>query len=497
MPATSDEQRRAKAARDRLAEIASRWHQAEIARRTGTSRTNISRYLKGTRMPLDFGTALVEQFGVNPAWLLTGEGTPMLADVSGATEKAAGNLLALVEAMSAVAKMRLGALAGKHHLRVLRELNDALERYEGLRRKLNAQTDSVYRELLDHYETALRKGRVEQAESLRDALAQVRRLCDDVALDRRFHAWQAFHEQFFGRHELAVGFQRQVFRAALPDPADVSERTLFETANFALTLCGSGRFQEARAVCRAMMALAMEQGLAGTAVFALEAAEALADAELGELARGMGVFSRALLSLSTELRKRLHGQNIKLQLYAGLVNYFSAIHLWPGDVQSPEMLRFAVWLEDPKVLEHACATWIGTGVKEHPRTLVAGYAVALHEAQAGRMGGWRAFVQERLLPVAGGAQDSDAFTAAVYAARLMFAAGEIKQAKAQLAVAARVLSALPAGVSPLPLVLGSYWRSVLETAPRGGEQAREAAEFFRVWLGRGFGCFEAHASSER
>src|SRR5688572_16167527 len=70
----------------RLRELCKRWPQAEIARRTGASSNNVSRYMRGVRIPLDFGVALVRGLGINPAWLMMGEGTPLLSDVSGATE---------------------------------------------------------------------------------------------------------------------------------------------------------------------------------------------------------------------------------------------------------------------------------------------------------------------------------------------------------------------------------------------------------------------------
>jgi len=488
-----EEQRRVNAIRARLTQLAARWPQAEIARRLGTSRTNVSRYLKGTRMPLDVGGAIVEKLGVNPAWLLTGEGAPMLSDVSGATEKTAGDMLALVEAMNQVAQMRLGALTGKHHLRVLRELSDALDRYETLRSELIRQTSPVYAELLDHYQKALTKGQVEQADSLRKALFQVQRLCDDRALDRRFWGWQSYHEHFLGSPERAVELGRKVFREVVSESIVLDERRLFETCNFAASLDGAGRSREARAVCRAMLAIAQEMGLEGPGFHALECTLAAAGMSLGLLAESMGLFQRAFMSLAPKFRNRLFGMHIQNQLLAGLVGYFPSIHLWPGDVQSPEMLRFAIWLEDPKALEHACTTWIGAGVKEPPNTLVAGFAVAMRDVLAGERAGWRAFLDSRVEgQLSAGRADAGAFRLAVHAAQLARMAGDKSRASRQLARAGDILSQLPAEIAPPPLVLGSYWRSVLEVDARRRAQAQA---FFLDWHARGYGCFAAFAES--
>ena len=81
---------------ERLQFLLSSHSQADIARRTETQRMNVTRYLRGTRVPAEFCVALVEGMGVNPAWLLTGEGNPYLADLSGATRSMASDMVQLV-----------------------------------------------------------------------------------------------------------------------------------------------------------------------------------------------------------------------------------------------------------------------------------------------------------------------------------------------------------------------------------------------------------------
>ncbi|MCA8946964.1 MAG: helix-turn-helix transcriptional regulator, partial [Planctomycetes bacterium] len=153
----------------RLATLAEDRSLSDIARRTGTSVANVSRYISGTRIPGEFCAALVRGLGVNPSWLLTGEGSPFLSDVTEGTAQMAGDVLELVEAMNAVTHMRLGALTGKHHLKVLRELNDALLRYEELRARLNAHSAPIFKQLVDDLGAALGKLDIERAHDLRKA----------------------------------------------------------------------------------------------------------------------------------------------------------------------------------------------------------------------------------------------------------------------------------------------------------------------------------------
>lgn len=135
----------AKALQSRLNEFARAYSRAEIARKTETSVVNVSRYLKGTRVPAEFCMALVRQFGVNANWLLAGQGSLFVSDLATQHGQMAGDLLELVEAMSAVAKMRLGSIAGRDHMKLLRQLNDSLGTYERLREKLNQQSKGSLR----------------------------------------------------------------------------------------------------------------------------------------------------------------------------------------------------------------------------------------------------------------------------------------------------------------------------------------------------------------
>ena len=68
--------------RERLRQLVKTRSQSDLARKTNTLVSTVNRYLKATKIPGEFCAAVINGLGVNPAWLMTGEGTPFLADVS-------------------------------------------------------------------------------------------------------------------------------------------------------------------------------------------------------------------------------------------------------------------------------------------------------------------------------------------------------------------------------------------------------------------------------
>ncbi|MCL4732125.1 MAG: helix-turn-helix transcriptional regulator, partial [Planctomycetes bacterium] len=224
------------ALRARLAQLARGRTKAEIARKTGTSITNVARYLAGTRMPTEFSVAVIKGLGVNPAWWLVGEGTPYVADITAGTTAMAGNLLELVEAMSAVSRMRLGALAQKNHLKVLRELNDALGTYERLRDRLNQQSRGIFEQLLADLDRSLENFKVQPAAELLKAAQQVARLCDAPDLHRQLLVQQARYYYAQVDFERALACQRRLVMHLLGDDGLATEQGCQNAVHLVLTL---------------------------------------------------------------------------------------------------------------------------------------------------------------------------------------------------------------------------------------------------------------------
>jgi hypothetical protein len=246
----------AEALKSRLTEFSAPYSRAEIARKTGTSVMNVSRYLKGTRVPAEFCIALVREFGVNANWLLAGQGGPYVSDLATQHGQMAGNLLELVEAMSAVAKMRLGSLAGREHMKMLRGLNDALGTYERLRAKLNDQSRAVFGDVLRELEAALKAMDMARAGALRKAAEQVARLCDDDQLGVQLMNLQAHHAFLAGRADEATALIRKRFAQSVADGSVSSEEQAQTTLRLCVVLHDAGRISEALRIGRAFLALA-------------------------------------------------------------------------------------------------------------------------------------------------------------------------------------------------------------------------------------------------
>ncbi|MHC4839448.1 MAG: helix-turn-helix domain-containing protein, partial [Planctomycetota bacterium] len=336
--------------------------QAEIARKTGVGKHNVSRYIKGTKIPGEFLVGLVQQLGVNPTWLLAGEGTPYLSDVTTGTAKMAGNLLELVQAMSEVAKLRMGALASKTHFMVLRQLDEALRKYEQLREELNAQSTPFFRSLINDYAEAAAHQNLERAQHLRRAAHQIARLSDDATLLRELNAVDAYFEYQNKNIDKALELQRKVLMGVIGAEDQVRERVLVEAFNYARALAEIGRYQEAYETVGAVLELG--RGLAHLSRYQLLWAQRGAlEVELGNLHEGMRILGDAVPQLDPREGRTIWGDALVAQMLAGTIDWRGAseteVDGIKGVSRSGNLVRWAFWLQDPEAIQHICARFVG------------------------------------------------------------------------------------------------------------------------------------------
>jgi tetratricopeptide (TPR) repeat protein len=242
--------------RVRLNEIAQRYPQAEIARRTGCPGSSVSRYLRGNRIPVSFVAAVAREFGANPAWLLFGEGAPWLADVAAPTARVGSGLVELVQTMERLTRLKLGALAGRSQARALRDLNDALEAFERVRGVLAEQSRDTYRDVLDEWSQSITAGDFERMRRLSTAADQVARLCPDPDLNRRHESNRASHEAQLGNVERALTYRRRVFLSSIPDSGDIDNEALTSAFGVVVALDALGRTGDAQRFAEAALKLA-------------------------------------------------------------------------------------------------------------------------------------------------------------------------------------------------------------------------------------------------
>ncbi|MBV6515048.1 MAG: hypothetical protein HPKKFMNG_00682 [Planctomycetes bacterium] len=473
--------------------------QAEIARKTHTLRNNVSRYMRGAKIPLEFGAALVKGLGVNPAWLLVGEGAPMLSDVAATTVKAAEDMLELVEAMNAVSRMQLGSLTGKHHLKVLRELSDALTRHEKLRVELNARTAPIFKQILADYWNALQRWDFERADELSRAASQVARLSDDEKLAEEYDRTRAYHAYLTHDEQQAVSMQRRMFQRNLPKGALLDERSMRDAYNFATTLQGSSRMAEARRVCLAVLAMMPPEAERWPIARFITALLGFVETELGDIRAGLARVQAAFPQPDERMRPSQTSMLIHCLLYAGAISFEAACAMGPvSTAHSQGMLVRALCEDTRPALEMACQIFIGAGENSLPEgQLMSQFARAMLLVYSGQSReAVRQLLQGPLREARQKARNlTERFDMAVFAARSQRALGDLRSAQATLLEAERILGEAPPGVIVGLNGRALFYRNALESIDQDakgpqGALRNSAREFFRFHFERGYGCFE-------
>jgi transcriptional regulator with XRE-family HTH domain len=477
--------------------------QADVARKTGQLRNNVSRYARGAKIPIEFGAALVRGLGVNPAWLLLGEGAPFLSDVTATTVKAAEDLLELVEAMSAVARMQLGSLTGKHHLKVLRELSDALASYERLRQDLNTRTAPIFRQVLADYWKALEKWDFERADDLRKAASQVARLSDDEKLAAEFDRTRAYHAYLQHDEAQAIALQRRVFQRMLPASTLLDDRSLREAFNFATTLQGSSRMQEALRVCKGVLLMAPDESRGTPILRFISALCGFVEMELGDIRSGLARIQASFPQPDERMRPSQQSMLLHCLMYSGAISFEAACAMGPvSPAHSQGMLVRAMFEDTPQALELACKAFINSGPASLAENVhVCAYSRALLGALKGS---GRKHAREFLTGALAKERESaksetEKFDNALFTMRLCRALDDAQGFVHWMLEAARILDALPKEITVGLLGRTILWKNAL--LARDGKDAavealrKRAGATFKELFDKGYGSFESLAAT--
>ncbi|MCK6439250.1 MAG: helix-turn-helix domain-containing protein [Planctomycetes bacterium] len=485
--------------RQRLNQLCDHINQAEIARKVGTTRNNVSRYLRGTRVPIEFGAALVKNAGVNPAWLLTGEGAPFLSDIAAGAGETASNIVELVQAMTNISKMRLGALTGKAHAKMVNELNTALGAYETVRKQLNERVTATYRELLVEFDAAVNASELKRADFLKTALDQVSRLCDDDELDSRLVAVSAAYEFKKLRFERAMDLQRESFTRALRKGTRVTEADCLDACNFAHVLFKNGLMGESRAVCRAMLALTGRRGKEWQVRRLLSMLTGWLDIESGSLHRGAARIGQAFSGMTQHYQDQYRGIPLRAQLYLGLQNFDEILErARTGGRVAPTIVQFACWTERPEQVKRACDQYVlGKQAVIGPETQNYARAKYLYQAlfEPSKniidpfIESFKAIPDN---PGTGKRASINTFIMEVTATQLARIAGDERRATDHLKASDECFGAMDPEESPPLLVRATHYRNVVAIAEKLSRSAystallQKARRFFRRAQKRGY-----------
>lgn len=347
--------------RSRLHTLRDRFQQVEIARRTGLPAANVHRYMKSGKIPAEFVCALTDAFDLSPEWLLKGEGEPVTSDVKAAASAKAGELLDLVKAMNAVARMRLGAVVGDSDRRRVRELSETLETFDRLRARMNEKSRPVLEQIISDMGRALSRMDMPEARSLRETAVELSRLCTDDDLLERLDEVQSGVEYLSGNVDKALEFVRRVFARRVRDGRLTELSSIQVCTNFVMALRETSRIAEARRVAGAIVSLVEGTDEVAPTLCDLRMLWGNLHIEMGELAEGMRIMEAEFAKVPPS--KRISATVLMargLQL-TGVMDYFGLVNF--GVTSSGRqrlLLRLACFREDEAMLKHATENLIGT-----------------------------------------------------------------------------------------------------------------------------------------
>lgn len=491
----------------RLRQLVAEHSQAELARHTGVTPSNISRYLAGMRVPADFCIKLVSGLGVNPAWLLAGEGAVYLADVAAGPGLAARDMLELVRAMDAVSRVKLGALSGKPDRKLLRELSDAISAHEKLRAKLHLQTVPFLRQLLDQLHQAIEAREMDKAQFLTSAARQAGRLCDDDEQARRLDHYEAHMLSVQRKDESALKLQHRAIARylALAEP-DVM--AMHEINAHAVYLIRVGRIEDARRTVRASRELALDlEHLPDYQL--LRCTEGMAMLLLGSPREGGALIIDVANRLGPSELQYFAAELASAELFLGLRDAPAKVaehRQWLKDGNAAAVtasvtavLSFCFWEADPAVIRAAMSMYTGhEATRGVVSAFLAEYAALLCDLLDGRKSVARVKTFLKSAPHSqrvNAESPVDRFRGHATACELARLAGENRLAREEY----DATEALHAGLGKryqIPMLQqGLHHKNALALFREGSQQHNRARQFFSHQFKQGYAPFRAWASA--
>lgn len=493
----------AAAVRERMRTLLRRATQAEVARKTRVPIANVHRYLRHGKIPISFGTAVCREFGMNPSWLLLGEGTPWVADVTEEVSRGARDLLDLVREMNVVARMRLGALLDRDHARALREMNDALDQFERLRDRMHGAILPAVRDLADRFDRSVQEERLEDAVRMHDAVVQAARLCDDPELSFRLRGTQMNLAMYRGALDEALAIGEDLMRRGMAGTND--ERFLREAHRLAAALRRQGRARRACEILRAALLLTRGSD-ARHARGIVRHTLGIIEMDRGRGREGMALLPGAYARLPPLARAHVFAPHAAAMLMTGAWDPADlpdppegAARLRGRGILAATVLFFAFWREEAGFLRRALDLHGPDAAEGDASGAVWPAAcramLALREGGAPAGGGH----PDTIPPLPPGAPRIDSLRASALRARLAHLAGDGAGAREAMGEAIRIVSSLPPGTAPLVRDEALHLRNILAIVPRDarggtGRLRARAARRVRQLLGRGYAFLAACAA---
>lgn len=448
------------ALRERIALLVQEHSLSGLAQRTATPVSSLHRYVNGGRIPASFCAAVSETFQVNPAWLLMGQGSRYSTDVGGQAAAMAAGMREVVDAMNAASRLKLGTLAARRDLSLLRELADASTRQEELRGRLTREVEPVIRDWLKALRDAVARFDYTRSADLQEALTRLLRFSDDSVLLREFDRLRSHVAYITGNRIEAVALQRRNLMLLLADGNALGDDELRECFRLCVALTGLGRYAESKAVAEATLVL-RRGGPMTARVQQVRCMLAAAELVLGNVAHAVATINELYPIRTPESAPNIEVMRAIIMLRVNAFSVESVLREVPiGLPLVIELVRVVLWREDPVEIRAVLQAIEQTD----PRWLEAAGLYAVQAEWVMRVIGGR----RRELPkgikqldeaLAGGGllEQLDYAVLLAQRARLLGSRGAVATAlKAQA-----TLEGLPADVQPDAVAIGIQARNVL------------------------------------
>lgn len=267
----------------------------------------------------------------------------------------AGDLLGMVQAMNSVTHVRVGALSGKHHEKVARELSDALRRCDDLRCRVGEHAKSVYAHVAGQLEKAMDKLDVDVADELMLAAEQIERLCFDDKVSSRHLELMTRLSILRYQFDSAYEYQRRLFCMPLGDAELDSDEFCIGAIRLTKILEFAGDNSKALKVAQVAMLLCEgnESKLFGYPMLASTAGALMV--QDGKLFHGLQLQQRWVGKISSEIPRNAMSHKLMISmLFAGAMPPEDAFE-WGdrGHIKALDMLNIALLRCEPKLLELA------------------------------------------------------------------------------------------------------------------------------------------------
>lgn len=442
----------------RLKRVSKDHPQAKLARLTGRSRTALTRYMQGAKPPLEFGAALVRELGVNAEWLLTGEGPMYVADLPAASTSTGEALLELIRSMDSVARVKLGALAGRAQAKALREVSDRLSAYGSLRDNLHASTRPVLTELVSALESALEQRQYDRAAYIEKTASQVERFTEDLELSRRLIQARAHILQVQQQSDRAIELQTKAFHALLGSGAQPSEVSA-SAASLCVLLRNHGDSGQARRVARIAQAYIGDRRRVGMTILMYQ--EIMSSIELGQFEGLAELFNNASKFAPAGRTDFADIGKLYYLVYSGVLKPTEVAGVMQENFPAAGfIMNIAGWSESANLLERALAVARGVMNTQMP--------LNVHQVQVGEQ--LLALLNSRRPPratlnrwytdgIARG-ESWEAFTYTALNAQLLRLAGD-RRSKELCHLAEKQWSRRPPERTVLPIAMARHIRNVL------------------------------------